>query len=319
MGEITAARRRQARRRRIAAAAEPQAGVLSLTQLYGLGIARWELRAEVRAGRWHRWGKQTVRVAEGEPAVAELWRALFEVSPLAVLDGVSALQVAGLTGITADAIHVAVPKSARPRRCRGVAVHETRRYEAAAIVGSGIPRMQPATAAVHAALWAVSDRQAALFVLASKQQRLFTPPEFGVEVTKIRRDRRRLLLRTLHADMAGGVEALGERDFARLCERRRIPPCTRQVRRQTASGTWVYDNVWGAYGVTAEINGSQHLEPEQVLTDALKQNEMRIDGHVVIQIPNLALRVDPDPYLDQLEAALRRGGWPGPGRVRLSA
>ncbi len=311
MGEITAARRRQARRRRIAAAAEPQAGVLSLTQLYGMGVERWDLRAEVRAGRWRRWGKQTVRVADGDPAVAVLWRALFEVSPLAVLDGITALQVAGLKTITADAIHVAVPKSSRPRRCRGVVVHETRRYEASSVVGDGIPRMQPATAAVHAALWARTSRQAALFVLASAQQRLFTLEEFGVEVEKIRRDRRRGLIRQLYAELAGGIEALGERDFARLCRRRGLPPPTRQLRRQTPSGTWVYDTVWEQYGVTAEINGSQHLEPEQMLRDALKQNERRLDGHVVIEIPNVALRVDPEPYFDQLEAALRRGGWRG--------
>ncbi|WP_019872839.1 hypothetical protein [Sporichthya polymorpha] len=311
MGEITAARRRQARRRRIAAAAKPQAGVLSLTQLYGMGVERWDLRAEVRAGRWRRWGKQTVRVADGDPAVAVLWRALFEVSPLAVLDGVTALQVAGLKTITADAIHVAVPKSSRPRRCRGVVVHETRRYEASSVVDDGIPRMQPATAAVHAALWARTSRQAALFVLASAQQRLFTLEEFGVEVEKIRRDRRRGLIRQLYAELAGGIEALGERDFARLCRRRGLPPPTRQLRRQTPSGTWVYDTVWEQYGVTAEINGSQHLEPEQMLRDALKQNERRLDGHVVIEIPNVALRVDPEPYFDQLEAALRRGGWRG--------
>ncbi|GAA0612912.1 hypothetical protein GCM10009547_13560 [Sporichthya brevicatena] len=311
MGEITAARRRQARRRRIAAAAEPQAGVVSLTQLYGMGVERWDLRAEVRAGRWRRWGKQTVRVADGDPAVAVLWRALFEVSPLAVLDGVTALQVAGLKTITADAIHVAVPKSSRPRRCRGVVVHETRRYEASSVVDDGIPRMQPATAAVHAALWARTSRQAALFVLASAQQRLFTLEEFGVEVEKIRRDRRRGLIRQLYAELAGGIEALGERDFARLCRRRGLPPSTRQLRRQTPSGTWVYDTVWEQYGVTAEINGSQHLEPEQMLRDALKQNERRLDGHVVIVIPNVALRVDPEPYFDQLEAALRRGGWHG--------
>lgn len=288
---------------------------MSRPQLYALGLLRGEIRAEIRAGRWHRWGRQTVLIELTDATTAHRWRAIFETSPTAVLDGVSALQIAGLRGVDMDEIHVAVPKSARPRRCRGVAVHETRRYEKASVLEDGIPRMKPATAAVHAALWAHTERQAAFFVIAAAQQGLFSTEELGEEISKVRRHRRRTGLRGLYADIVDGVEALGERDFARLCRKRGFPEPTRQFRRQTKTGDVYFDTVWEEFELTVEINGSQHdLDPEVWIKDALKQNLMSLDGHVVLRIPNLALRLDPEPFLDQIEAALVRKGWTAAAR-----
>lgn len=289
--------------------------MLARRQLYGLGCARWDIEAELRAARWSRLGRQTIRVAGGDRQLAAWWRAVLEVGPSAVLDGVSALVAGGLRGVVEGDVHIAVPKSSDPRRCGGVVIHETRRYEFDSVERHGIPRMRPATAAVHAALWARSDRQAALFVLAAGQQRLFTVAEFGEEVAKVRRDRRRLLLRRLAADLAGGIEAVAEREFARLCRARGFPEPSRQVRRDLASGRIYLDVVWAQYGVVVEIDGRHHLDPSSWIGDALKQNAASMAGYVVLRVPNLALHLDPDPFLDQVEAALRRGGWAGPVRT----
>jgi very-short-patch-repair endonuclease len=243
--------------------------------------------------------------------VADFYRAIVEVGTPAVLDGVSALLAAGLRNWEEPAVHVAVPKSATPRRCRGVVVHETRRYEASSVIAGVVPRMRPATAAVHAALWAMTDSQAATVVLMAAQQRLLTVADFAEEVEKIKWSRRRRLLRDLALAISGGIESMGEREFARLCAKRSLPAPDRQVRRRTDSGTWVYDNVWDAYGVTVEVDGSQHRDPAAWIPDALKQNSASLGGHVVLRIPNLALRVNPEPFLDQLEVALLAGGWPG--------
>jgi very-short-patch-repair endonuclease len=308
------AQRRQDRRDRAAEAAESSGGVLSRRALLALGIDRWEIAAELRARRWQRLGPQTVRVSSGDQATANFYRAIAEVGSPAVLDGVSALLAAGLQQWAEEAVHVAVPKSATPQRCRGVVVHETRRYEASSVIAGQVPRMRPATAAVHAALWAVTDRQGATVVLMAAQQRLFSAAELAEEVDKVKWSRRRRLLRDLALAVGGGIETLGEREFATLCTKRGLPAPDRQVRRRTDSGTWVYDNTWDVYGVTAEVDGSQHREPAAWIPDALKQNAAALGGHVVLRIPNLALRVDPEPFLDQLEAALRAGGWSGPRR-----
>lgn len=309
---LGSANTRRLRRLRVFEAAGRTGGVLSRRELLKLGVTRWEIRAEVAAGRWRRLGRQTIWIRDGDTRLADWWRALHEVGGPAVLDGISALLAAGLRTVEGDAVHVAVPKSANPRHCRGVVVHETRRYEPECVVGGWVPRMKPATAAVHAALWARSDRQAALYVLAAAQQRLFTAQEFADEVAKVRRDKRRRLLRELYVDITAGIESTGERDFARMCRARGYPEPTRQTVRYTDSGRLVYDNDFDPYDVTAEIDGSQHLDPGSWIGDALKQNAVSIEGRVVVRIPNLALRLCPDPFFAQLEQALRRGGWPGP-------
>ncbi|HEY2831839.1 MAG TPA: hypothetical protein VGJ14_05390 [Sporichthyaceae bacterium] len=288
---------------------------MSRRALPALGIDRWEIAAELRARRWLRLGHQTVRVAPGDEQLANFYRAIAEVGAPAVLDGVSALLAGGLQNWAEGVVHVAVPKSATPQQCSGVIVHETRRYEASSVIAGEVPRMRPGTAAVHGALWAVTDRQAATVVLMAAQQRLVTPTEFADEVEKVKWSRRRRLLRDLALAIGGGIETLGEREFAGLCVKRGLPVPDRQVRRRTDSGTWVYDNTWDAYKVTAEIDGSQHRDPAAWIPDALKQNAASLGGHVVLRIPNLALRIDPEPFLDQLEAALRAGGWPGGRRA----
>ncbi|MGQ0467405.1 MAG: DUF559 domain-containing protein [Sporichthyaceae bacterium] len=306
--------RRRERSARAAQLARHTGGVVSRRLLLESGITRWEIDAELRARRWQRRGRQCIRVAPGDQQVADWYRALVEVGAPAVLDGVTALLAAGLENWKEREVHVAVPKSSTPLKCRGVVVHETRRYEAASVIGGPLPRMNSATAAVHALLWAATDRQGATLVLMAAQQRLFTPAELKAEAIKIRRSRRRRLLVDLCAEIEGGVETLGEREFNRLCRARGLPVPDRQVRRRTASGVWVFDNIFEAYKVSVEVDGSQHRDPTAWIPDALKQNEATLEGYRVLRIPNIALRVDPEPFLDQLEAALRAGGWPGPRR-----
>jgi len=98
-------------------------------------------------------------------------------------------------------------------------VHETRRLRAEDVVRDGIPRTKPATAAVHAALWARTPREAALFIVAPVQQRLVNVPDLAEAIGLIKRDKRRRLLRGLLMDLSEGVESLGEGDFAAAAAR----------------------------------------------------------------------------------------------------
>lgn len=308
MTGVQSSARRQRRRKAIERVAAGQDGVVGRRQLYRLGMTRWEVEAELRAERWTRLGAQCVLV--GRPTErSELWRALFEVGPSAVLDGVTALQVAGLRTIEHELIQIAVPKSVTPHRCRGVRVYETRRYRTEDVIREGIPRMKPPTAAVHAALWARTNKEAALCIVAPVQQRLVAVDELAQAVDLVRRHARKKLLRGLVGDVASGIEAMGEREFARLCRRRGWPPPTRQQVRRLPSGRVFFDVVWEQFAVVVEIDGIQHLDAAVAAKDALKQNAATLDGARVLRIPNWALRADPEPFLDQVEAALIAGGW----------
>jgi len=229
----------------VAALAGEQAGVVSRIQAYGLGVSRAQIRAQVRARRWRRVGSQSIALTTGPlTPSARRWAAVFEAGPRAQLDGVSALEASGLTGFASARIRVSVPRGARVRRARGLDIRQTRRWEAADLVTVGIPRTPPAVAAVRAALWAVSDRQAALLLTMTVQQRLATAEGLGVAALRIRRDRRRRLLHRVILDLAGGAQSLGEQDFARECRRRGLPEPTRQVMRRGRDGRYYLDVEW---------------------------------------------------------------------------
>jgi hypothetical protein len=313
----TAASRRE-RRARVLAIGHAQDGVLARRQLYRLGVTRWEVEAELRAGRWTKAGKQTVRVRPPTTGKARFWRAVLEVGPTAVVDGVSALVAGGLKNIDDDVVHVAVPKSSTPRRCPGVRVHETRRYSAEDVIRDGLPRMKPATAAVHAALWARSNDQAALFVVAAVQQKLVEPADLALEVERVRRHARRALLRGVLSDVSTGVESMGEREFARLCAAHGLPEPTRQIVRYTPSGRRCLDSGWVNFDVSVEIDGAQHLDVVAAVPDALKQNAEALRGGIVLRIPVHALRTNPEPFFDQVKQALRLRGWRPPADHRTS-
>jgi hypothetical protein len=312
---MSTAHDRRSRRAALDAALDAQDGVASRRQLSSWGWTRWQERAELEADRWQSLGRQTVAVYTGPlPRRARWWAAVLEVGPRAVLAGVSALQAAGLSGVDEDAIHVAAPTSSRPRRPPGVRVHETRRLRPPDVAPAGLPRMRPAPAAVLAALWASSDRQAALYLVATVQQRLTTPEELARHVSRVRRHRRRHLLVAVAADIADGARALSELDFAGLCRSRGLPPPTRQSVVTTSQGRCYLDVTWDEWDLTAEIDGIQHTWVDVWLDDAWRRNDLVIDGRAVLRFPALAVRLDAARVLDQTEAGLRRAGW-RPGRA----
>jgi len=153
--------------------AASQGGVVSRTQLYEAGVTRAEVRAHVRARRWRRVGSQSVAVATG-PLTREgqRWAAVFEAGPRAFLDGAAALEAAGLKHFEDGRVRVSVPRGARVRRARGLDIRQTRRWAADDVVGEGLPRSRPAVAAVRGALWARSNKQAALVMTMTVQQGL---------------------------------------------------------------------------------------------------------------------------------------------------
>lgn len=289
--------------------AEASDGVVSRRQLYAVGVTRWQLEAELRAGRWERAGRQSVLVGRADLS-RQAWQvALNEVGGGAALAGVTALQAAGLTGISERLMHVAVPKSARPRPAHGVRVHETRLFQEQDVVDLPVRRVLPAPAAVQAALWAVSDRQATLFLIAPVQQQLCAVGQVDAALEAVRRHRRRPLLRQTVAELLRGVQSTGELDLARLLRSRGLPAPDLQVRRRHRTGRVYLDARWPRYRVVVEVDGVQHQGAEAVVRDALRDNELRLDGDTVLRVPALALRTDPGPFLDQVTRALRAGGW----------
>jgi hypothetical protein len=78
-----------------------------------------------------------------------------------------------MTGFKAAAIDVTLPARNRHHALAGVRLH---RVDCPPPVrGAGVPRIALELATIHAAQWAVSDRQAALLICLPVQQRLILP------------------------------------------------------------------------------------------------------------------------------------------------
>ncbi len=242
---------------------------------------------------------------------ATLWAAVLEGGPRALLDGASALVEAGLEHFEPDRIRVSVPRGARIRHRRtSVDIRQTRRWAPEDRQGGGLPRTRVEVAAIRAALWARSDRQAALLLTMAVQQRLVTAEELSLEALRIRRDRRRILLHAVLLDLLGGVRSLGELDFLRGLRRRGLPEPDRQVLRRTRTGTYYLDFRWASWKLVLEVDGIQHSWVENVVGDALRQNSVALEGDTVLRLPVLGLRVCPEEFFAQVEAALRAAGCP---------
>ena len=179
--------RRELRHAAVQRAAEHD-GVLTLGRLQALGFDHAAVTREVENDRWMRLGTHTLALHTGPVDPAALrWRAVWEVAEqVALVDGVSALHAAGLSGYTDDVIHVSVPRGAQCPRVDGVRTHRVTRRDGEA-VGSGLPRTRVEVAALRGAAWATSDRQAALVLGLVVQQRLTTGHRLLAALPKVRK------------------------------------------------------------------------------------------------------------------------------------
>lgn len=285
--------------------AAEQGGVVSRRQLYQLGVTRWEIRAHLRAERWQRVTDQSIALHTGPVALKGLlWTAVFQGGPRAVLDGAASLVASGLQRYELERIRVSVPRGARLRRTRRFDIRQTRRWNEHDLVPTGIPRTRPEVAATRAFLWARTDREALFVLTLSVQQGLTTPERLGEAALRIRRDKRRRLLHLAVNDLLDGARALGELDVLRELRRRGIPLPQHQAVRKDKQGRYYLDLYWPDLGVVVEVDGIHHAWAENIVSDALRQNALTLGGDVVLRLPLLGLRLQPDDFFAQIAEAL---------------
>lgn len=293
-----------------AALAAGQDGVVSRQQLVRARVPRWFVRRELLARRWRRTGRHTLVTHRGPlSARAKRWVAVLETSPRAALDRATALQEAGVTGLSDTDIHVVVPRGSRPRRTKGVIVRESRLFREQDVVGVGIRKMRPAVAAASAARWARTDREAQLFVLMCVQQSRAPITAMREALERLPRGHRRALLLALVNDIAGGVHSLGELDVAADLRRRGLPEPQRQAVRKRPSGTEYLDCEFPAYELVLEVDGAGHAQPGQRLADLLRDLTEVAGGKTVIRLPLEIYYLDREAVLDRIEQVFLGRGW----------
>lgn len=281
-------------------------GVVSRSELRGAGIDRWAVAREVRARRWALHGRQTVSVHTGELSQTALrWRAVWEVGRGSRLDGVSALQAAGMTGFDTTVVQVSVDHRQRVHAVPGVRVHQVLGVLPSDASRSGIPRVRPELATIRAAQWAVSDRQAALIVCLAVQQRLVRARDLAPLHWPGTHHGRTSFVRQLVRDVTDGAQSLGELDFAGLCRERGLPTPSRQVVVEGPRGRIYLDVRWDGLGLVVEIDGAQHRLGLAVTADNLRRNDLSLATEVVLTIDLVGLRLCTDEFMDQVVRAVR--------------
>lgn len=307
--------------RSILAAAHRHDDVLSRSQLRDLGVCCHGVARAVDQARWQSLGPTAVVLHNGPLTPRQRQHvALLNAGPQAALSAWTALEVDGLTGWGRPVIHLLVPRGLTPAwRAAGVKVHESRRFhpELHAHPARVPRRTSPARSAIDAATWSNNPRTAVGVLAAVVQQRLARPEELMAELEGAGRIRYLRLLTRAVADIAGGAQALSEIDFGRLCRRFGLPePERQQVRRDSEGRRRYLDAAWrrpDGRRVVAEVDGALHLLPAQYWDDMARDNDLTLDGDIVLRFPAFVFRVHPARVAAQVARAL---GLPPPSPVR---
>ena len=80
------------------------------------------------------------------------------------------------------------------------------------------------------------------------------------------------------------------------------------------NGRYFLDVLWEEWKVAVEIDGIHHSLAQQIVGDAIRQNDLSLQGNVVLRVPLLGLRIAKDEFFAQIEEALTAAGCVIPGR-----
>jgi hypothetical protein len=282
--------------------------IMTWTELRERGWSPDAIRAQVKAGRWRRWG-YAIALHNGPLTREQRWAvARIHGGPRALITGFTSAEACGLTGWERETVDVLVPLGARRNAKSPVAfrVHRRREWEGVRMHAAGWHH--PADAVLLAAATFDSPRPACGLLAAAVQQRVVRPDEVSAALDRAARIRHRAVLRSAVADIAQGSDALSEIDLVRLCRRAGLPAPTQQAVRRERGGRRRYlDASWRRRDgrlVVVEVDGALHLSPRRWWDDQLRQNEITLGDALVLRFPSVIVRTQPELVAAQLRRAL---------------
>lgn len=276
-------------------------------------LPKRSVQRAIQAGLWRRITPRTLFALPIDPA-PEHYRmaAVLELGPAAVLGGASSLVEWGWSGDDPGATDVLIPHGSNLRK-RSLPTWIRPRYartDRSESVRGALALSKPVPAAIDAAAWARSDREASFFIVSVVQQRLATTDALGDELQARPTLRRRRLIAAVLADAGAGATSMPELDFRQECRRRGLPEPRMQVRRRDATGRArctdaEFDLPDGGL-LIVEINGAGHEEPARSADDTVRNSALaRATGAHVIPVPSWQLRADPDDVFHEIGAWLQ--------------
>lgn len=249
----------------------------------------------------------TVRVvavhAQPLSRLAQLWAASLHFQPCA-LAGSSALEILGLPMPNDGRIHVIGPRQGRVPPMTSCVLHTAVCHETAA---QNPDCVGVATAVLQALRWATSDAQAIFHATWAIQRGLVRMEDLQALARDIKTSPGSERMRRRLNYLRPGVDSLGEHYFDVECRKRGLPEPVRQRVRLDSNGCSRYmDAEFRVAGrsLVVEVDGLHHLQTNVHHDDQWRANEVALQGVPVLRVPVTALRMDPDPFFEQLGRGL---------------
>ena len=281
-------------------------GVGTRTELRALGLSHHQIDAQLAARRWRLVGLAVV-LHNGPVTRAQRCRIyLINCGPRSILTSFTAAEDYGLKNWERPDIHVLAPAGTRRPLLPHLRLHRVGDW-------SSVQWLRPrrlhalAPALILAAASFATPRGGIGLLASAVQQRLVSADALRTALDQAPRTRHRKALSLAVADLGQGSDALSEIDFVRLCRRFRLPKPTQQAVRIVGGRRRYLDVEWqlpDGRRVAVEVDGAHHMAAGQWERDQLRQNQIVLDGTVVLRFPATVVRDQPELVAAQLRQIL---------------
>ncbi len=279
--------------------------IVSAPALAAMGVSRHFARAQVAARRWQQVHRGVWCAYTGPLSfLSKCAAALAALGEDAVLDADTAARLLGFRrSATAETIRVVLPHGSKGRRLAGVVIRQSRTLTDR----SWVVRKHLRVVRIERAVLAMAIRRPAevtAVVTEAIQQGLTTAMRLrgtalGLGVVK---GRHRLLLAI---DDAGGARSALEARFIALMRKARLPRPTQNFGLVIDGRRLWLDVCFPDLRIAIEIDGkAYHVFAEDWEDDLERQNDLVLDGWLVLRFSARAIRDHPDVVVRRVRQAL---------------
>jgi hypothetical protein len=296
-----------------------QADAVARCQGAAFGIDPDTMRNKVRSGRWQQLQRGVYAAFSGEPArETMLWAALLRAGPDAVLSHQTAAERHGLIDEPSQLITVTVPASKRPARVKipGIVIHRSD-----AILRTRHPAMLPPCTRVEDTVLdliqvARTFDDAYAWICRAIGRRRTTAERIRHAMDARKKMRWRSEVAAALGDAGDGALSVLEYRYVRGVERPHgLPVARRQARIRQRTGNRYLDNLYEAYGVCVELDGTAAHPADEQWRDKRRDNANAVRGIVTLRFGPPDLRDRRCDTAADVATLLRRHGWPGSPRA----
>jgi len=305
---------------RITTLLEEQNGAIGRRQAASAGGAAETIRNKERSGRWQRPYRGVYLAFSGNPdREAVLSAALLRAGPDATLSHQTAAERHGLIDVPSTLIHITVPAARHPARWRtisGVVIHRSAR-----ITQTRHPAMSPPCTRLEDTVLdlietAQTFEDAYTWLCRAVGRRKTTAERLQQAMARRKKIRWRADITIALGDVAEGILSVLERRYVHRVERPHgLPSARRQWRVHQQTGNKYLDNLYEAYGLCVELDGTAAHPADEQWRDKRRDNWNLVQKNVVtLRLGLLDLGETSCQTARDIVTRLTRSGWPGPFR-----